>query len=281
MKVTLWGTRGSLASPGPETARYGGNTSCVEVSDPERLLVLDAGTGVRRLGMQIPAGPRRVDMLLTHMHLDHILGLGFFMPLFAPGWEVHIWGPGSTTLNLEQRLLRYLSPPFFPLHLHELASNLTLHEIAQETFDLGDFHIESRLVCHPGPTLGFRIEHASGASMAYLPDHEPALGVQDFPIAPEWTSGYDLARDVDLLIHDTQYRPHEYPDRQGWGHSTLEQAMAFGELAGVRRFMTFHYDPAHSDDHLDAAIAQAAEAVRPPFRVVPGQEGMTLDLGEK
>ncbi len=213
MQVTLWGTRGSLATPGPEMARYGGNTSCVGIVGREgTMLVLDAGTGVRRLGAAIPESVRRVDILLTHLHMDHIQGLGFFAPLYRPDMEAHIWGPGSVTLRLQARLMRYLSPPLFPVSLSELPCKLTLHEVPCDDVDIGEFRVTSALVCHPGPTVGYRIAEAGGSVMTYLPDHEPALGSSRFPGLPRaWTSGGALAADADLLIHDGQYSAAEYP----------------------------------------------------------------------
>src|SRR3989442_9973743 len=148
MKVTLWGIRGSLASPGPETARYGGNTSCVEVRGNDgTVLILDAGTGIRRLGGTLPRHLPRVDLLLTHLHMDHIQGLGFFSPLYDPNVEVHIWGPASTTANLRTRLMRYLSPPLFPVHLRDLPCQLTLHEVPCGEVEVGEFRVSSMLVC--------------------------------------------------------------------------------------------------------------------------------------
>src|SRR5438094_1566688 len=176
MKVTLWGTRGSLASPGPDAARYGGNTSCVEVRGSDgTVLVLDAGTGIRTLGKQLAGSARRIDLLLTHLHMDHIQGLGFFAPLRTPGIDVHIWGPASTTRSLWMRLTRYLSPPLFPVHLRDLECMLELHEVPCGALEVGEFRIRSALICHPGPTVGYRIPTPT-ASLAYLPDHEPALG---------------------------------------------------------------------------------------------------------
>lgn len=213
MQVTLWGTRGSLATPGPETARYGGNTSCVGVVGREgTVLVLDAGTGIRRLAATIPESMRRVDILLTHLHMDHIQGLGFFAPLYRPDVEVHIWGPGSTTLRLQARLMRYLSPPLFPVNLAELACKMIFHDISSRDIDIGEFRVCSALVCHPGPTVGYRITAPEGGVLTYLPDHEPALAALRFPSLPrEWTSGATLAAEADLLIHDSQYSAAEYP----------------------------------------------------------------------
>jgi len=276
VKVTLWGTRGSLASAGPETVRYGGNTSCVEVRGSDgTLLVLDAGTGIRRLGAAIPP-IRSVDVLLTHLHMDHLQGLGFFAPLYQPGSQVHIWGPPSTTMDLKARLVRYLSPPLFPVRLRELPCDLVLLDVPLGRFTIGRLEITAALVCHPGPTVGYRIAEG-GVAVAYIPDHEPALGVPDFPQEPSWTSGYDLAASADLLIHDVQYTDEEYPHYVGWGHSALNHALAFTRLAGVKRFIPFHHNPAHSDADLDRLIEQS-RAEHPPFEIFEGSEGLVLDL---
>jgi phosphoribosyl 1,2-cyclic phosphodiesterase len=281
MKVTLWGTRGSLASPGPETVRYGGNTSCVEVvgSDGTRV-VLDAGTGIRRLGGTLGPESGRVDLLLTHLHMDHIQGLGFFRPLDEPGQEVHIWGPPSTTLDLRARLSRYLSPPLFPIRLRDLPCRLTLHDVPLQAFELGALRIVPAPVCHPGPTVGYRISEGP-VSIAYLPDHEPALGAHRFPDSPEWTSGYDLAAGVDLLIHDAQYSAAEYRQHVGWGHSAVPHALAFAAAAGVKRLATFHHDPGHDDAALDRMLEEARSAFDLDFEVAPGTEGARFEVGER
>ena len=277
LTVTLWGTRGSIAAPGPDTMRYGGNTSCVEVRGAQgTVLVLDAGTGIRRLGPRLVGAIRRVDVLLTHLHLDHITGLGFFAPLYHPGMEVHLWGPASTTQTLWGRLARYMSPPLFPVRLRDLPCRLSLHEVPGEAA-VGEFRISSVLVCHPGPTVGYRIE-AGDVALAYIPDHEPALGLRRFPLSPAWTSGYPLAAGVDLLLHDAQYSEVEYAEHVGWGHSSFDHAFSFARLAGVKRLVPFHHDPAHTDPDLDSLISEAVARHRPPFPVTPGTEGSTFDL---
>ncbi len=280
MEVTLWGTRGSLPTPGPGTARYGGNTSCVAVRGREgTVLVLDAGTGIRCMAATIDASVRRVDVLLTHLHMDHIQGLGFFAPLYRPDVEVNIWGPASTQMSLQARLMRYLSPPLFPVGLRELPCKLMLHEVPGTAVDIGEFRVTSALVCHPGPTVGYRIAEASGAVLTYLPDHEPALGSGNFPSLPRaWTSGGALAADSDLLIHDSQYNTHEYSTRVGWGHSTLRHVLDFATLTGAKHLVPFHHDPDHSDADLDRLMAEAIEGANPAFRVTPGREGATFHL---
>jgi phosphoribosyl 1,2-cyclic phosphodiesterase len=278
MRVTLFGTRGSVPAPGPETARYGGNTPSVEVRGADgTLLVLDAGTGIRRLGAQLPPDLARIDILLTHLHMDHIQGLGFFGPLYRPDIDVHIWGPASATLPLDARLSRYLSPPLFPVHLRDLP-RITCHEVPRPPFEIGPFRIRTALVCHPNPTVGYRIEEA-GRSAVYLPDHEPALGLQNGQcLGPEWTSGYELAVGADLLIHDAQYTDEQYEGCVGWGHSAYRHAFEFAACVGAKEVVLFHHDPAHDDDTLDCLFADAVQRFKPAFRVSGGREGAVFEV---
>ena len=277
MKITIWGSRGSIPSPSPDNNRYGGNTSCVQVTSENAFLVLDAGSGIRCLNSQMPDGISRVDILLTHLHMDHIIGLGFFGPLYNSAVTVTIYGPNGTADNLGSRLIRYLSPPLFPIRLHDLPCQLNLIEINQSKFQIGDLTIKSAYVCHPGPTLGYRIE--SGKScFTYIPDHEPVLGSSDFPNSPEWTSGYDLAKDADLLFHDAQYTPEEYQPRIGWGHSSIPDALTFAQMTAVKKMMFFHHDPSHSDGQLDNLLKAALKGKRYPFSVGIAAEGDSFIL---
>ena len=274
MKVTFWGTRGSLASPGPETVRYGGNTACVEVRDADGgLIILDAGTGIRRLGA-ILEGVRKIDLFLTHLHLDHLQGLGFFGPLFRPDVEVSIWGPPSLRADLQTRLNRYLSPPLFPVRLKELGSRVTLRPTPTEPIMVGSIEVAADLIIHPGPTVGYRLTEGK-RSVAYLPDHEPALGARRYPDAPEWTSGYALATGTDLLIHDAQYTALERSSRIGWGHSSIDEAIMFAAMAGASALVPFHHDPTRSDADLDAFFRSAMGA---PVELIPAAEGLTLSI---
>lgn len=240
----------------------------------DSLLILDAGTGIRRMAGALDCVPRRVDIFLSHLHLDHIQGLGFFEPLYEPHVEVHIWGPAGVMFSLHKRLTRYLSPPLFPVNLRSLPCRLTLHEVPREAIEVGPFRIESAYVCHPGPTVGYRIEE-EGALMTYLPDHEPALGNASFPAEPEWTSGYDLAVDTGLLIHDAQYTDEEYASHVGWGHSSISHALRFARLVGAAHLVAFHHDPNHRDDVVEEIVARAVEAMAPSFPVTPAREEST------
>jgi phosphoribosyl 1,2-cyclic phosphodiesterase len=258
VNVRFWGTRGSLPTPGPHTARYGGNTSCVEVqtdTEPTAVVALDGGTGICRFGGSLGPEVRRLDLLLTHLHMDHIIGLGFCPALFRTDLEVHIWGPPSPAAGLRDRLSRYLSPPLFPVRLRDLPSRPVLHDLAlNEPFELPGLTVVADLVCHPGPTAGYRLSDGT-STLAYISDHEPALGgLHD----RRWTSGYDLAKGATLLVHDAQYTDAEYEARIGWGHSTIAHVEALAELAGVERTMAFHHDPGHDDEMIDAMYEGSA-----------------------
>jgi len=275
VNVTFWGVRGSVPTPGPDTARYGGNTSCVSVqADTNSLVVLDAGTGICELGHHFPPGVERIDILLTHLHMDHIIGLGFFSGLYREGLDVHLWGPDSTVGKLRERLSRYLSPPLFPVRIRELPCRLSLHGLPLGTFSVPGFDVTTALVCHPGATVGYRV--SNGATIAYLPDHEPALGVRKFPEAARWTSGYDLVADADVLIHDAQYTDDEYDDRVGWGHSTIRHSVALAKFAEVRHLVPFHHDPGHDDAVLDAVYDEID--VPAGMAITPAREGLSLSL---
>jgi len=275
--VKLWGTRGSIAAPGVKTARYGGNTSCVEVRHTDgTLLILDAGTGIRDLAAGLGSTARRIDVLLTHLHMDHIQGLGFFPPLENPEMEVHLWGPMSATHGLMTRLTRYLSPPLFPIYLRDLTW-LQVHDLAVSEFEIGPFRISSSLICHTGPTLGYRIS-THDATLAYLPDHEPALGVEGAYLSSDWTSGYSVASAADLLIHDGQYTDAQYVRSVGWGHSSIRQAVEFARLADVGQLVLFHHNPSHTDEDIDRIVDGVLAEVQPHFPVSAGKEGDTFDL---
>jgi phosphoribosyl 1,2-cyclic phosphodiesterase len=276
LKVDFWGTRGSIATPGTDTERYGGDTSCVSIVDGDvsHLLVLDAGSGIRRLGLSIDPQVTHIDLLLSHLHLDHIVGLGFFAPLFRPELTITIWGPRSTTPLLD-RLGRYLSPPLFPVRLRDLQSSYQLREVPSGPFAAGPFTITAEAVIHPDPAVGYRVA-ADGRSVAYLPDHEPALGPA-FPSDPAWTSGAGLAAGADLLIHDAQYTTAEYAERVGWGHSSVDDAVAFADLVGARQLALFHHDPSRSDDAVDALLDHARRARR-AGEVVAARQGLPITI---
>ncbi len=280
MRARVWGCRGSLATPGRETLRYGGNTSCVEVELADgTCVILDAGTGIRKLGLELVTTPDRpIHICLTHLHLDHIEGLGFFAPIWQSEAEVHVWGPPSGTRTLEERLARYLSAPLFPVELVEIPARLVLHDVPRDSWQIGSARLSATRVCHPGATLGYRVEE-DGAALAYIPDHEPALGIGLEGLTSDWVSGYSVAAGAGVLLHDAQYTDEEYWRHVGWGHSSVAQAVEFAALAGVDRLLLFHHDPLHSDSDLAALQSAARELWRgagtPPELTY---EGMEIDV---
>ncbi|MGZ4333078.1 MAG: MBL fold metallo-hydrolase [Gaiellaceae bacterium] len=250
MRATIWGCRGSLATPGEQTVRYGGNTTSVEIrTESDRLVILDAGTGIRSLGVALADPPPQIDLLLTHLHLDHVEGLGFFAPLFVPGCSITIWGPHQEGSSLAERVAGYLSPPFFPRHFEEFPSRVEFVECGEEAWQLDGLTITSATVKHPGDTLAYRLEE-NGRTLAFIPDNE--LGLD-----PE--SGLRLAEGVDLLLHDSQYTREEYAARIGWGHTALDDLPPFLEAASPERFVMFHHDPGHSDEMLETMRALEQE----------------------
>jgi phosphoribosyl 1,2-cyclic phosphodiesterase len=281
MKLKVWGARGSVPAPGPHMNRYGGNTSCVQLTlAGGEELILDAGTGIRTLGLNL-SPEKRIHILLTHLHLDHIQGLMFFPPCFRAESEITIWGPSSPEASLEDRIARYISAPLSPVEVRELPCSVSFRDTPATEWELGGATIRAEAVTHRGPTLGYRITDGE-TTIAYIPDHEPALGAPLEGLEPEWISGFDLARDADLLIHDCQYSDDEYPGHVGWGHSAVSDTLTFARRVRARRLLMFHHDPLHSDEFLDDFWAAARSSwVRlggDPAALEMGTEGAELEI---
>ena len=282
MRVKVWGARGSIPAPGPETMRYGGNTSCVQLTLLDgTILVLDGGTGIRSLGLSLAPSQRPLNILLTHLHLDHIQGLMFFAPMFRPQSKIVIWGPAAREASLEERIARYISAPLSPVEVRELPCHPSFREAEATEWRIGSASIRAASVTHRGPTLGYRVD-ADGSSVCYIPDHEPGLGASLTELDDEWISGLGLARSASLLLHDCQYTDEEYPTHIGWGHSPLTDALVFAQRAQAERVLLFHHDPLHSDDFLDAlgdgVVERAAEFGRPADWVELAKERREIAL---
>lgn len=293
--VTFWGTRGSIPTPGAQTARYGGNTPCVAVEaggSADRdgsLVILDAGTGIRALGRELVErqnGAVQAEILLSHAHWDHIQGLPHFKPFFAPGNAVRIWGSRQGTTSLEAILRQQMDPAVFPVPLDALSAKLTVQQVEPGEFTVGAFLVRAFRLRHPGTTLGYRLTPSSaadakGPSMAYITDNELGSGGR-YNTPPTWRKELvTFLAGVDLLIHDAMYTPEELAEHRGWGHSTFEEAVALAGDAGVKRLVLFHHEPEHGDEAIDALVAAARRQARVkglPAEVVAAQEGMTLTL---
>jgi phosphoribosyl 1,2-cyclic phosphodiesterase len=273
MEVRFWGTRGSIATPGPETVRFGGNTSCVEVvSKAGRRFILDCGTGARLLGLHLMAKgqPRiRATILLSHTHWDHIQGFPFFQPAFHSGDEFLICAPLGVSGSLSQVLAGQMETTYFPVELSELPAKISYRHLAEGVFDFHGVRVSTHLLHHPGATLGYRIE-SDGVAVAYLSDHEPYSdllwrpGAEPGKVESILHEGdrrhAEFMRNADLVIHDAQYTPEEMPKKKHWGHSSYEYAVELAGAAGVRQLALTHHEPAHNDDLLKE-IEQRARAL--------------------
>lgn len=276
LKVRFYGVRGSTPSPGCAYQRYGGNTSCVVVTnDGEDPITLDAGTGLRAWGDTLPSTPAfRASSLVTHLHLDHIQGLPFFAPAQRPGARLDIYGPVQEIGSLEKAMTRIFRPPIHPVRPAQLHGEFCFHEVFNDEFVLGSAAITSREVPHLGPTVGYRIEHG-GASVAYISDHQAPRDLQGIA-----DGVLELASHVDLLIHDSQYTPLDWETKAHWGHCTIAYALMVAREAKARTLAMFHHDPCRDDEAIDLLLAEAQHSLADvrDCDVIAAHEGMTIEL---
>ena len=287
MKIKFWGTRGSIAKPGPTTARYGGNTSCVELhSDSGTFVVIDCGTGGHALGQQLVKenkGAINGHMLISHTHWDHIQGIPFFAPLFIPGNEWEIYGPKGLWQSLRAALAGQMEHTYFPVALDQFAAKIQYHDIVEGTFSIGDIKITTRYLNHPALTLGYRFE-ADGATFVYCCDHEPhsaALASGESVITGVDRRYADFIANADLVVHDAQYTAKEYAAKVGWGHSPVEYAIRVCQDAGVKKVALTHHDPLRDDDSIDRILAEVRARLTADgsaLEVVGASEGLTIQV---
>jgi phosphoribosyl 1,2-cyclic phosphodiesterase len=272
MRVRFWGVRGSVACPGPETIRYGGNTPCIEVRCGDHVLVFDAGTGLRPLGNLLLKNPavREVDIFFTHCHLDHVVGLPFFAPFFLPEYKIRIWGGNLRPANsIEQVVRKLMSSPLFPVEVEIFKASIEFRD-----FNSGDVlrpyrdvALHTALLDHPDGASGYRIEY-EGKTFALISDTSGFPGKRDGDLVM-------LARDADLIVYDATFTEEEIVSRENWGHSTWARGVRLANEAGAKQLCLFHHDPSHDDDFMDALAAEAND-VRPG--TIAAREGQIIDL---
>jgi phosphoribosyl 1,2-cyclic phosphodiesterase len=284
-EVTFWGTRGSIPTPGPRTARFGGNTPCLSLSRGNgHLVVLDAGTGLYDLGTDLmrKGSPVRADLLLSHTHWDHIQGLPFFKPLSMRGSRVRVWGPRQHGVALSEILHRQMDPMFFPVPLAAFSASLNIMEIGTGSPDIDDFAVQGFGLRHPGTTLGYRLSpRGGGPDFAYVTDNELGTG-GDYDVPPDWRSRLvGFLRGVHTLVHDAMYSESIIRARAGWGHSTPRQAVDLAGEAGCRRLVLFHHDPEHDDPAVDVLFRDACDYAgrhAAGLDIVAARDGLRLEL---
>ncbi len=271
MNIRFWGVRGSIASPGHDTASVGGNTSCVEVMCGKTRIVLDAGTGLRALGNHLISSgnhnPIEMTLLLSHYHWDHIQGLPFFVPVYMKDTQITIVGGSNGVMTVRETLERQMSAPVFPVRLEEVGARINTREVKLgETFDVGEAKVRVARGNHPGGVVAYRIEH-EGKSVVYATDTEHYACVD-----PALRS---LCEGADVLIYDSQYTPEEYKTKAGWGHSTYVAGADLAHAAGVGQYVLYHHDPMRSD----AGVLEIESYARSLFRAsVAAREGLSIDL---
>lgn len=294
LAVSFWGTRGSIATPGPGTTLYGGNTACVELRSGHDILVFDAGTGIRALGLalmeEFGSRPLTLHLFISHTHWDHIQGFPFFTPAYAPGTTLHIYGSVGQGRSLERILRGQMEPDYFPVSLGDLVSSIHVHEYHGEAFRVGEATVTPTYLNHPGMTLGYRVERA-GKAVVYATDHEPyrstlEVGSQRPEAGKHFGRGLDDAfvafvRGAELYIGEAQYTDEEYPAKLGWGHSSLSATVEVALRGGVKALALFHHDPMHSDDAVTAMELAAKELIAgrgASLVCFAAREGQTLEV---
>lgn len=282
--LRFWGVRGSIPSPGPATVRYGGNTSCVEMRADGELIVLDAGTGIRDLGLALArehAGrPMDLTLLISHTHWDHIQGFPFFPAAWGAENRIRVMGFEGASSGLRQTLAGQMESPYFPVGLDEMPGHLEIHELRDPAFQIGAVRVRAHAANHPGKTVGYRFQTSAG-DFVYLPDNEPVKPGASGAAIPD-PAIVDFVRGADVLVTDCQYTAEEYASHVGWGHGCVDDVVRLAGEAGVTKLVMFHHDPAHDDAMLDAMLEGArhlASSLAPGLVVDAAREGETVAAG--
>jgi len=285
--IKFWGVRGSVPTPGAATVRYGGNTSCVEVRADGQIIVLDAGTGIRPLGLDLArefnGAGFEMTLLISHTHWDHIQGFPFFQPAYESKNTILVLGYEGARQGLGSTLAGQMESPYFPIALEQMPGNVVIEELQSFDFQIGPVRATATTVNHPGIAVGYRLATSSG-SVAYLPDNEPfhedQHGYSRDRVDLQNRKLIEFIRDVDVLIIDSQYDSDEYSAHIGWGHGCLDEVVRLAMLSGVKRLYLFHHDPGHDDARIDAMLAHARKlAEGSPLEVHAATEGEVVALG--
>jgi phosphoribosyl 1,2-cyclic phosphodiesterase len=299
--LKFWGVRGSYPTTYPGNLETGGNTACIELVIEDQIIILDAGTGIIPLGNHLIATgkPRKLAILLSHYHWDHIQGLPFFVPAYFPGWELDFFGPGGNPTLIEERIRSQMSSPHFPAEIEGWHSKINMVALSDGQLRYGNVAIIPFSVHHPGQTFGYKIAW-EGKTFLYVPDNEleylyntidqkrkqgeldPESYEMMLALAEEDNnSTVILFKDADILIHDSQYFPEEYTMKRGWGHSTYESAVRNAIKARAKKLFLFHHDPNHSDDQLKemmGSVDSLLKRERSSMNCQLAVEGMTITL---
>jgi phosphoribosyl 1,2-cyclic phosphodiesterase len=283
MRVTFWGTRGSVPTPGPSTVRYGGNTACVEMrTRAGTLFILDSGTGIRELGLRLAreAEPVEAHLLLGHTHWDHISGFPFFSPAFVAGTRLTVCGARDLDRSLQDVMAGQMHYTYFPVPLGDLHADISFCELEEGSLRIKDALVRTHYLNHTAVCLGYRVE-ADGVSVAYITDHEPYGSVEDGLRRGYLHAGdrrlIDFVRGVDLLIQDAQYTPEEYAIHRGWGHGSTDYVVDIADEAEVRRLALFHHEPTHADADIDRML-DLCRSRAPHLEILGAAEGQTIAL---
>ena len=278
--IKFWGVRGSIATPGPTTVKYGGNTSCVEVRHGREIIILDAGTGLRELGnsllKEFKSGPLNLTLLLSHTHWDHIQGLPYFAPIYEKRCHLRILGCEGARIGLEGALTGQMESIYFPVPFSKLPSNIEIEEFTDGKFAIGDVQVQAQRANHPGVCVGYRLVTPDGR-LVFFPDVEPRPGGPD-------TDMVEFIREAEVLILDSQYDRAEYRKHVGWGHGCVDDSVSLAEQADVSRLFLFHHDPSHSDKQLDQFVSHGRKLAarhKSGLKVDAAREGLQITLGGK
>jgi phosphoribosyl 1,2-cyclic phosphodiesterase len=294
--IKFWGVRGSIPTPGPSTVRYGGNTPCVELKyGKDKMFILDAGSGIRELGqyMMKQKKPIKSNILISHLHWDHIQGLPFFTPAYIPGNEFTIHAAEEADMNLSDIFYQQMNTVNFPIQFDELLAKFKFHPLFEGTYKIDGISLDTLYLNHPGYALGYKF-HVNDKLIVYISDNEP---FPTYPPAPQVLDGPDLSvsqyvedsnqrvinfiEEADYLIHDAQYTPEEYKTKYQWGHSPYDYTVKIALEANIKTLILFHHDPAHDDNFIDS-ILEAAKKISwqagSNMKIIAAQEGLEISL---